>query len=225
MNDLTILYYTANEIPEEFANRVRQTLISAARGIPIISLSREPIEFGQNLVFSNPRSHINMYRKLLVGAKTAKTKYIAFAEDDTLYVKEHFQYRPTFETFAYNISFWGIYTWSDPPIFSYKGRRNMSGLICERELFIMAMEERFAVWTDEKKIDNAIWAEPGKYEAQLGVTIRQTEEFYTNPANVMFSHEKGLSFHTIGNKKRLGELRAIEIPHWGRADKVIQFYV
>lgn len=223
--DLTIIYYTANEIPEHFAHRVRETLKSASKGIPIITMSKQPTDFGTNLVTTSPRSHVGIYRDCLIGAKAAKTKYIAFCEDDTFYVKEHFEYRPTHNKFGYNISCWSIFTWSDPPIFSYKGRRNMSGLICERELFIEAMAERFKRWPDEEKIDRATWAEPGKYESQIDVTVRETEEFYTNPPNVMFTHEAGLSFHTIGKRKRLGELRALEIPYWGRADKMTQFYV
>ena len=224
--DLTIIYYTVNAIPEHFAKRVRENIRSVSNNVPIISFSRLEMDFGQNNIVDESPSHINIYRTILRGAKMARTKYVALCEDDTFYSPEHFKYRPSKpETFAYNIACWGIFTWSQPPIFSYKGRRNLSGMICEREILILALEERFRVWPEEKKTPIQVWAEPGKYEDQLGVTIRQTEEFYTNPPNVMFSHENGLSFHTIGKRKRLGELRAIEIPYWGRADKMTQLYV
>lgn len=224
MNDLTVVYTTANEIRSYFATNVRHQLLKAIGDTPLISVSKKPLDFGFNLNFGAPRSHVNIYRELLDGVKLAETKYIAIAEDDTLYAPEHFKHRPSRPgVFAYNIGVWGIYTWN-PEVFSWKGRRNMNGLICERDLFIEAMEERFAKWPDDSKIDNGIFAEPGKYEKQLGVTIRETETFYTNPANIMFSHDDGLSHHTLGHKKRLGELRALSLPYWGSTFEVMNLY-
>lgn len=225
MNDLTVIYTTANEIDEFFAHNVRERLLDAVRGTPIISVSKRPVEMGHNLVFYTPRSHVNIYRECLAGVKLAKTKYIAIAEDDTLYTQKHFEYRPKRSgVFAYNVSCWSIYSWSKPPIFSYTGRRNHNVLICERDAYIEAMEERFAKYTDDRNINNAIWAEPGKYESQLGVTVRETELFYTDPANIMFSHPNGLSHGTLGTRKRLAPIRAIEIPYWGTAEQVMKLY-
>jgi len=226
MNDLTIIYLTANEIPEKFGVSMRKHLVQAANGAAIISVTKKPLFFGNpNLHFDDPRSHVNIYREALAGAKEAKTEYIAFAEDDVLYSPEHFKKRPPrADIFAYNIACWSIYTWSKPPIFSYTGRRNLGQLICRRDLFIEAMEERFVKFTNDSQINNAIWGEPGKYEAQLGVTVRNTEGFYTDPANIMFTHPQGLSYHTLGEKKRLAPIRAYEIPYWGRAEEVVKLY-
>ena len=50
MNDLTLLYYTANKIPETFGQNVRNHLLSLfPEGIPIISVSHKPIDFGKNI--------------------------------------------------------------------------------------------------------------------------------------------------------------------------------
>jgi hypothetical protein len=228
MNDLTVIYITANKINNNFANNLLGYFYNATKDLPIITVSKEAFYMGgmsKNLVFNTPRSHVNIYREALAGAKAAETQYIAIAEDDVLYSPEHFKKRPSRpDVFAYNVACWSIYTWSKPPIFSYTGRRNLGQLICERELFIAAMKERFARYTDESKIDNAIWAEPGKYERQLGVTVRETETFYTDPANIMFTHKEGLSYHTLGERKRLAPIRAYEIPYWGRAEKVVALY-
>jgi hypothetical protein len=231
MSDLTIIYTTANKVPYEFGQEVRDTLLLAVgKDYPIVTVSKKienhPIfAMTSNLVFDTPSTHVNIYREVLAGAKAAKTRYIAIAEDDVLYSPEHFKKRPTMAgRFAYNVACWSIYTWSKEPIFSYSGRRNLGQLICERDLFIEAMEERFAKFTDDLDINNAIWAEPGKYESQLGVTVRNTELFYTDPANVMFTHPEGLSYHTLGEKKRLAPIRAYEIPHWGRAGDIVKLY-
>lgn len=225
MNDLTIIYLTANEITTKFSENTRRVLIESIKGIPVISVSKKPLDFGQNIYFNTPRSHINIYREALAGVKLAQTQYIAIAEDDVLYSPEHFKKRPRrADVFAYNIACWSLYTWSKPPIFSYTGRRNHGMLICERDLYIEAMEERFNMYPDDSKINNAIWAEPGKYESQLGVSVQITEFFYTDPANIMFTHPQGLSYYTLGEKKRLAPIRALEIPFWGRAEEVVKMY-
>ena len=227
MNDLTAIYYTANVISDHFAKNTQKQLLEATRDLPLISVSKKPMDFGRNIcVGDTPRSHINTYRQALIGAKAAATKYIALCEDDILYSPEHFKHRSSPGKFAYNFGAWNIFTWQKPPMFTHKGtvRRNFNSLICERQLFIEAMEERFARWPDDEKINIALWAEPGKYESQLGVTVRETEVFYTNPPNIIFSHETALSFENLGTRKRPGEFRAIEIPYWGTAQKVMKAY-
>lgn len=230
MQDLTAIYYTANIIPEEFAREARRLLLvalsRASHNLSLISVSRKPMNFGDNIVVDLPRHHLSIYKQALIGAEAAKTKYIALVEDDVLYHSEHFKYRPNDGKFAYNMNFWNIYTWEEEPMFTQKsgGRRNLNGLICERALFIQAIKERFLKYpNDDAKL--SLWAEPGKYEAQLGVTVRETEEFYTNPPNIVFSHEKELSFENLGVRKKVGQIRATEIPYWGTANRIRRLYV
>ena len=225
MNDITIVFYTANCIPERFANSIRTNLAEAAGGIPIISVSHKPIEFGENIVVDLPVHHLSIYRQALIGAKSATTKHLIFCEDDVLYSPEHFKHRPSPGKFAYNLGYWMLFTWGIPVFTQKQGSRiNMNGLICERELFIEAMEERFKKWPDDSKIDLGIWAEPSKYEKFLGVTIREKETFYINPSNIVFSHQTALSFQNLGKRKKQGDIRALEIPIWGRASDVVKLY-
>lgn len=224
MKDLTIIYYTCNAIPNKFAHNMQEQLLKSSEGIPIISVSHQPMHFGMNIKVDLERSHFNIYRQALIGAKEAHTKYIALAEDDVLYSPEHFKFRPQPGKFGYNLGAWSIHTWGEP-MFTHKGtvRKNLNSLICERGLFIQAMEERFDKYPDGDKKE--IWAEPGRYESQLGVAVRETEEFYTNPPNVIFSHQTELSFGGLGTRKKVGEFRAYSIPYWGTADKIRSYYV
>ncbi|MBI2009515.1 hypothetical protein HYS84_03900 [Candidatus Saccharibacteria bacterium] len=229
MSDLTAIYYTANIISDYFAQNVREQLLKAIGDLPLISVSKKPLDFGRGstniCVGDTPRSQVNIYRQALIGAKAAKTKYIAMAEDDVLYSPAHFKYRSPPGVFFYNVGAWGMFTWSEP-LFTCKlnGRRNLSGLICERDLFIEAMEERFSLWPDDNKIDKSIFGEPGKYDKQLGTTSHPTEVFYANPPNIVFSHQTALSFEGLGTRKRAGQIRATEIPYWGTAEKILKLY-
>lgn len=223
-NELTIILYTCNEIPLGFASKCYEQLLKAAQGLPIITVSHKPMPVENNIVVDLSRSHFNIYKQALIGAKAATTKYIALAEDDVLYSPEHFRYRPknSFK-FAYNLGAWSLFTWGEP-MFTHKGvvRRNLNSLICDRELFINAIEERFAKYPDGASKE--LWAEPGRYERQLGVEVWETEEFYTNPPNIVFSHQNELSFSGLGERKRLGEFRASSIPYWGEATKIREYY-
>ena len=227
--DLSVIYLTANYIPEKFALNVRHQLLKATDA-PIYSVSKQHIMFGRNIVVATPRSHLNIYRQALIGAKIATTPYIAIAEDDVLYSPEHFTHRPSKGKFAYNMGFWNVFTWGEP-LYSFKGgdvthksgRINLCNLICERELFIEAMDERFAKW-DESNVDIGVWAEPGRYEQFLGVTIRETETFYTNPPNIVFTHQTALQYEGMGKRKRVGDMRATDIPYWGHINKIREMY-
>lgn len=225
--DISVVFYTANVIPEPFAHSMRKNLLFAINGLPLISVSKKPMDFGENIVVDLPRSHLNIYRQALIGAKKAQTKYIAMAEDDVLYTKEHFDYRSSEGKFAYNLAAWNLFTWSHPPVFNHKSpvRRNLFSLVCERDLFIEAMEERFAKYPDDSKVDLSIWAEPAKYERQLGVTVRESEEFYSDPPLIVFIHETGLAYNNLGERKKMGQYKAYDIPYWGAAEQIRKFYV
>ena len=225
-NDITIVYYTANRISETFSLAVRQRLIDAAIYRPIISVSQKPMRFGQNIVFaSQEQSTLNIYRQALIGAKAATTKYIGLAEDDVLYSPDHFTcHRPDPGVFAYDMNVWLMYSWVKPPIFSYKGRRNLYALICHREDFIRTMEERFAKYPDGTGFNPGHWGEPGKYEQSLGVEVNPTEEFRSGLPSIAFSHEQAVSFRDLGKRKKLGDERRTELPHWGTADAIMQLY-
>lgn len=226
--DLTVIYYTANRLPERFASAVRQQLLTAIGDLPLISVSKKPLDFGQNICDSDTQSSvISIYKAVLAGAKAAKTKYIALAEDDTLYPPEHFySYLPPEDTFAYNLTRWNIFTWSQPPFFSIKFRRILATLISPRELLIEAIEERFAKYPDLTKLPEKWMGEPGRqeYEAQLGVTLRKVKDFYTFTPLVVFSHPEALGFAVQGTRKRANMIRALEIPYWGTAQKVMEDY-
>lgn len=231
MKDLTIIYYTSNWLdthnPYFLANTKKQFL-EAVKGLPIISVSQKPMDFGTNICVGDiGRSHLNIYRQILIGAKAAKTKYVAMAEDDILYSYEHFHtYVPEKDKFAYDMSKWSIYTWTKPPTFSFKERKVVNSLIAKRDMLVDAMEERFNKFKSVKDEDIPIswWGDPGRRERQLGVTVRPTEEFWSSIPNVVFSHQEAFGYLNLGNRKRMGYLRAFEIPYWGKAEDVLKLY-
>jgi len=233
--DMTVIYYTANLLEDthpKFVARIKDQLRKASDGLPIISVSHEPLDFGKNICVGDiGRSHLNIYKQILIGCKEAETKYVAMAEDDILYSWEHFHcYRPKENIFGYNMSKWSIFTWTKPPTFSYRHRRVVNSLIAPRDMLVAAMEERFkrleVLKAEGRKEENIIkfWGDPGRYEDYLGVTIRQTQEFNSSVPNIVYSHEDAYGFISRGKRKALGNPRAYVIPDWGKADKFVEYF-
>src|ERR1035437_2789075 len=149
--DLTIVMYTANVVPQAFASKTYEQLLKAAQGMPIITVSHKPMPIDNNIVVDLPRHQASIYRQVLIGAKAADTRFVAMAEDDVLYSPEHFKFRPKEGHWGYNMNAWSIFTWGEP-MFTYKppgGRRNLNGLICDRQMLIDHLEERFKFHSDE----------------------------------------------------------------------------
>src|SRR3989304_7701570 len=229
-NDLTVVYYTSNYLdthnPYFFENTKKQ-LLTAIGDLPLISVSQKPIAFGQNICVGEiGRSHLNLYRQILAGAKAAKTKYVAMAEDDILYSYEHFHtYLPEKDRFAYDMSKRSLFTWTKPPLFSFRtNRKVVNSLIAKRDMLVEALEERFNKFKGVKDEDVPIsyWGDPGRYEGNLGVTVRETEEFYSGCPNIVFSHPEAFGYLSRGTRKKLGDIKALEIPYWGRAEDVLK---
>lgn len=224
-NSLTILHYTSNVGKPPFLNKIRKTLSTAAKDYPIISISQVPMDFGKNICVGNiGASYLNIYKQMLIGARAADTEFVAMAEDDVLFHESHFNFdKLDPDKFNYNINKWGIYTWGETA-FSLKQRCTNVSLIAPRKLLISAMEERFAKYPDESKINLSFWAEPGRYEKQLGVTVQPINKFETEIPVVVFSHPKTIGYSYLGSRKKLGTNLRDELPYWGKAVDILNLY-
>ena len=211
---------------DEFVANTRNQLLKVIDDTPIISVSQKPINLGQNICVGDiGYESINIYKQALIGAKEAKTRYIAMAEDDVLYSPDHFIHIPKDKSFSYNLNVGTIYTWNKEACFIFKHRQVLHSLICEREYFIDAMEERFSKFPDAV-IKPDCWTEPGKgaYEKKLGVTVRWSERFMSEIANIVFCSPQHLGFRFQGFRRKLGVDRKKELPYWGKVEDIIKLY-
>jgi hypothetical protein len=221
MRDLTIIYLTASLIPDSFARYQRHILLEAIEDSHLISVSRKPLNFGINIIDKEEKSDSNIYRQMLRAAKIAKTKYIAIAEDDTLYPKEHFTiFRPDSDAFAYNLNRFSLFTWSIP-MYSCFHRISNCGLIAPRKLTVEALTERFNKYP--KGTPPEFTGELGRVEEYLGLPIRNTEEFYTDKVSIVqFNHDFATEPYQRLHKKKWGALRSFDIPYWGKAADLVK---
>ena len=229
MGDLTILYYSANQITERFADVVRTDLLrSTARRFPIISVTHQPVNFGDEriVVGEIEPSVAQVYLNILEGCFRATTPFCACAEDDTLYSEGHWTYRPALDTFAYNEHRWVLSRRLSPNMrrreafFYARARTQMAMGIFPRQLMIDTLAEKFAAYpgpplpTSEAK--KAGWGEPGRYEKLLGLTPRKLERFkWSEEPNVTVNHSHSLMGRRL---VQASDQIAQDVPPWGDAD-------
>lgn len=221
-NDLTIIFLTANRLPEKWVKFQKSVLLKASKGLPIITISRKPLDWGINILQTEPYGPSNIYFQLLKGAKVATTPYIGVAEDDTLYPTRHFHgFRPPQDTFAYNHNRLGIYTWGKPTFF-WKYNPGNSTLIAPRQLLIDTLEERFAKWPNGTP--HELTGEVGRLsiEKRLGVSHRKIMGFETMVSVLRFDHDFGIDTLVKTHNKRMGAMRSYHIPTWGKAKNIVK---
>ena len=224
MEDITIIYLTASELKESFAKFARMFLKKAIGNTPLISVSRKPLNFGINIIDDGEKSVDNIYRQMLRAAKMATTPYIAIAEDDCLYHKNHFTfYRPDLDTFAYDQNRFALFTWGEP-MYSRRDRRSNCSLIAPRLLLIEALEERFAKWPE--RIPDKLVGELGRnmVDKNLGVTLRKSINKFSEVSIIQFNHASSSEERQRNQKKKPGQIKAYDLYYWGKAEDLTQNY-
>lgn len=229
MPDLTIIYLTRNSLPDKWYEFARGHLLKASGNYNIISISEKPIDIGTNILQTEPKSYWNIYMQLLRGSLMATTDYVANAEDDTLYTKEHFsEFRPPKDKVSYDMSRWCLFTWGD--MYCIRQRVNNAMLIAPRELLIEALTERKNKWPNGYHHDGLV-GEVGRpvVEQNLRVTQRQAVEWYCSNPSVQLTHK--LNTHGMNSRfngrpmvKKHGQIKAYDIPYWGKATEILRYF-
>ena len=220
MNDLTVIMTTANKVPKKWAEYYKGMLLEAIGDTFLITISFEHMDYGSNLI-QTEYSIPNLFRQMLRAAKLAKTPYIAIAEDDMLYPKEHFEHRPPMDKIGYDLNRWILRTWGEP-VYMHKPNMANSGMIAPRELFIEAVEERFSV--DPTGYKKGLLKEIGRndWEKYNNLTRYKTDLFYAKKPFVGFNHDWSIDKGQRMHKKKDLPVQAYDIPVWGRAENLVR---
>lgn len=223
MSDLTVMYITANLMPQMWVEYQLKTLRAAIGDTPIISISRRPMDLGRNIVEASPRRHWNIYVAMRTAADLATTKYVAMAEDDALYPAEHFTvFRPPDDMVSYNRSRWSLFSWD--PLYCLRQRISNCTLIAPRKLLLDALNARIAKWPNGAP--NELAGEVGRevVERRLGVPRVKMVEWYSKTPVVHLNHPDGIDPSQQTQWKAHGQIKAYDIPFWGKAVDIAGIY-
>jgi len=222
MTDLTVIFITANKVPQLWADYHRSVLLNAIGDSELITISRIKTK-DTTLLDIKQKSYSNIYYQMLQGAKIATKEFIAIAEDDTLYTKNHFfDFRPRIDEFAYNRNRWSIFTWGEPS-YSIKDRISNCSLIAPKKLMIEALTERFTKHPEGSNIVGELGK--ARTERHLRVTVRNRVDFFSNTPIVQFNHDFGTDEVMLRHTKKRGMIRAYDIPVWRKAEDLLKKFI
>ncbi len=161
-----IIYYTDNRLEEKIFTIVQKQLSNA--GLPIVSVSLKPMDFGHNIHLDLKPGVVTMFKQVLTALEASVADTIFHCEHDVLYHLSHFDFEPSRDDiFYYNTNVW---RWRYPDNFAvtYDPLVSLSGLCANRQLLINNYKERLRIieergWDKETKRE-PYWAKRMGYE-------------------------------------------------------------
>lgn len=228
-----IIYYTDSRLNGLIYLMVQESILES--GLPIVSCSLKPIDFGKNIVVDSEPSMMTLFRQILKALENSNSDYIFFCEHDVLYHKSHFDFTPSRDdTYYYNTNVW---RWDYPKdrFISYDGLKSLSGMCCNRELAINHYRKRLDYIERMKYKDgrDPDWArkmgyEPGK-SLKRGGFLEETTENWRSEFPIIDIRHKGVLTPkkvTLDSFKHLPigwkETRLTEIPYWNLRKKIYE---
>jgi hypothetical protein len=212
LQDRTILYYTANTEDLAFEEKIIDDLKKKAGSIPIISISRKPIDLGINIcVGEQVVSYTNEWKQLLLGLKMAKTKYCIAAEADCLYPPEYFTFTPPSEDIMCNYkNIWMI--WKHHNGIWKKTGYCEGAQMCGREFWIKRLEPLLpSDWTPYTREE----------ENELVIKIFSERKEWTGSPIISFKTRNGMSDKTTFRMSS----KTKELPYWGKLEKIKEVFI
>ena len=101
-----IIYYVGSRMDQRIGQIVRDQL--NIMGLPIVSATLTPLDFGENHVVDMPHGVEAMFNQILTCLENATGDVIYFCEADVLYHPSHFDFTPPDNRWYYNHNWYKI---------------------------------------------------------------------------------------------------------------------
>jgi hypothetical protein len=177
MKKKCLIYYTDNRLEEPIFSTVQQQLSKS--GLPIVSVSLRPINFGDNFVLDLQPSYLTMMKQIITALENSIGDYVFFCEHDVLYPLSHFDFIPARDNiFYYNDNVW---RWDYPKdrLITYNRLMSLSSLCANRQFVLNHYRARLEI-IEENGWDKDMRHEPDwarKWGYELGTKKRKRGGF------------------------------------------------
>lgn len=136
-----LLYYTDNLLDENLMRVCQRQLLKAAQGKKIVSVSLQPLDFGQNIFLPLERGYLTMFKQILAGLEALDTDIVYFCEHDVLYHPSHFDFvPPRKDIYYYNNNYWFLRMYDGFAL--HYDVSPLSSLCAYRDILIQHYKER-----------------------------------------------------------------------------------
>lgn len=204
----TILYYSSNHEKPEFENRIKENILKNCGGLPIVSVTQKPIDFGRNIVVGDVGvSGFNMFRQVQIGLKAITTKFVIAVEADCVYPPDYFTFVPEREDTCYRDK--NLYVMGQHRTYFYKKEEGAThAQVVSTKFYLETLNELFRgelKWSVEQKNF------PKEKFRQKREDIFTKIEYYET-INPVVQIKTSQSMRNYTNSDRIPRY---EIPYWG----------
>ena len=212
----SVIYYTSNREKPDFERRVQETILNNCGGLPIISVSQKPIDFGKNICVGDVGvSGFNMFRQVEIACRESKTDFVISAEADCLYPPDYFNYYPYKEDVCYRNN--NLYVMPDARDYFFEKKEGAThAQIVGREFYLKRLEYLFEdapKWSVEEK--------NFPRERGLGVDVFDEVEYFSTDFPVFqIKTHRGMRYYTRSDRTPV-----LELPYWGHGKDVRKYYL
>lgn len=228
-----VIYYTDNKLDASIMTKCQEQLKQAIGDKRLVSISLEPISFGDNIHMPLERGYVTMAKQILAGLKELDTDYVFFCEHDVLYHPSHFDFvPPKDDVYYYNTNVWRV-RYSDGLGVKVDDCRQLSGLCANRELLIKHYEKRVSLLEKREKEEDfnryirKMGFEPGTHGRAERVDDYKSEVWNSRYPNLDIRHDGTLtpsrwSKDEFRNEKyTVGWTQSTKVEGWGELKKAI----
>jgi glycosyltransferase involved in cell wall biosynthesis len=215
-----IVYYTDCRLDPTIMRACQEQLKRSTNGNRIVSVSLQPLEFGENIHLALERGYLTMFKQILAGLEALDTDIVFLCEHDILYHPSHFDFvPPRQDVYYYNENVWKVRT-SDGHALHYDCKQT-SGLCAYRSLLLQHYRERVRR-VEAEGFSRKMGFEPGTHGRAERVDDYKAEAWKSEYPNIDIRHEYNLTpsrwrkdqFRDQRNCRDWKEADASEIPGW-----------
>lgn len=211
MVDITIIYYSSNREKPEFEQRIKDQILKVSAGLPIISVTQKPIDFGKNIVVGDVgASGFNMFRQVQIACREAKTRFVLSAEADCVYPPDYFQFVPPRVDICYRNK--NLYVMGQHRTYFFKKEEGAThAQIVGREFYLRSLDKLFEGapdWSVEEKN----FPKERTHKKREDVFLPGEIEFYeTKYPVIQIKTSQSMRHYTHSDRVPRNEL-----PYWGK---------
>lgn len=196
-----IIYYTDNQLGEPIFSLVQNQILKS--GLPVVSVSLKPIEFGENIAYKGESGYVSMVNQIKIALENSKSEYVFFCEHDVLYHPSHFDFTPPKQDiWYYNKNNWR-WRYRDPEAIRYDRMLPLSALCVNREFALDHYRRRvkrieeigMASFSSHEPSQARKWGyEPGtKKKKRGGFSDDDFDTWESEYPNIDIRHDKSFS--------------------------------
>jgi len=217
------IFYTDNKVNPKIREKVQDSISKGMKGRRIVSISLEPIDFGDNIHMPLERGYLTMFKQILAGLEALDTDIVFFCEHDVLYHPSHFDFIPEKQdVYYYNTNVWKLRA-EDGHAMRTDDCRQLSGLCCYRELAIQHYRERVKR-VEADGFSRKMGFEPGTHNRAERVDDFKSQRWESALPNVDIRHDTNLTPNRWSKDEfrdqryTKGWQETDDIPGWGRLE-------